>query len=275
VAPPESPLALPGRADYAGFQYTADGITHAVYWKGAGPGVVVLHELPGLAEATLALCDRIVDAGFFVAVPHLFGSPLKESKPRSTYNYVRLCISSEFARLKANVSAPITTWLRALTRDVAVWCDHPKVGAIGMCLTGGFVIPMMLERGVSVAVTSQPAIPLTPRKASTNHSRRALNVASADVAESAKRATQDGKVLLGFRFSDDWKCPAERFSRLKESFGDQFHRHDIPTPDPRWGLTRNAHSVLTYECPPDASASHPSEEAIRLVIAFLARLKTP
>ena len=55
--------------------FSAAGLTHDVYTRGAGPGVVLLPEIPGMTPAVMALADHLVEAGFTVAVPSLFGEP--------------------------------------------------------------------------------------------------------------------------------------------------------------------------------------------------------
>ena len=54
--------------------FTAAGFTYDVYRKGEGPGVVLIPEMPGLHPGVLALGNHLVDNGFTVAAPSLFGS---------------------------------------------------------------------------------------------------------------------------------------------------------------------------------------------------------
>jgi dienelactone hydrolase len=273
---PESPLRISGAKEYQGFSYRAAENEHAVYWRGNGPAVIILHELGGLAHPTFVLADRVVDAGFRVAIPHLFGTPMDDSTGAQFRNYARLCISAEFARLAANVTAPITVWLRCLATDLARWCEWPKVGAIGMCLTGGFVLPMIIEDSVTIAVTSQPAIPIRPRQLSNSRMRAQLNVSSEDIRKAANQAEARNKQVVGFRFSEDWICPMERFARLRDEFGTRFFPNVYDTPAPEWGLTTKAHSVLTYSAPEGpANTNHPSHRAIREVLRVLEALREP
>jgi len=55
--------------------FTAAGYTHDVYRKGEGPGVVLIPEMPGIHPGVLALGNHLVDNGFTVACPSLFGTP--------------------------------------------------------------------------------------------------------------------------------------------------------------------------------------------------------
>ena len=55
--------------------FAAAGYTYDVYRKGEGPGVVLIPEMPGLHPGVLALGNHLVDNGFTVASPSLFGTP--------------------------------------------------------------------------------------------------------------------------------------------------------------------------------------------------------
>jgi dienelactone hydrolase len=93
-------------------------------------------------------------------MPHLFGTP---SKPM-TMGYAlgqiaRACISSEFYVLAKKQSSPVTEWLRALCRSVHEQCGGAGVGALGMCLTGGFALALMVDESVMAPVLSQPSLP--------------------------------------------------------------------------------------------------------------------
>ena len=53
--------------------FSAAGFTHDTYRKGSGPGVVVVHEIPGITPAVMKFADEVVDAGFTVVMPLLIG----------------------------------------------------------------------------------------------------------------------------------------------------------------------------------------------------------
>jgi dienelactone hydrolase len=59
--------------------HTVDGITHPTYRKGRGPGVIVIHEVPGITPAVLEFAEEVVARGFTVVMPSLFGRPGAES----------------------------------------------------------------------------------------------------------------------------------------------------------------------------------------------------
>ena len=67
-------------ADLSGWSvapFTGAGYTHDVYRKGEGPGVVLIPEIPGIHPGVLGLGNHLVDNGFTVAMPSLFGEPGK------------------------------------------------------------------------------------------------------------------------------------------------------------------------------------------------------
>ena len=230
-----------------------------------------MHELPGLARQTVSLADRLVLAGYRVFLPHLFGRPMWDHETlASGINLTTLCISAEFARLAANETAPVTLWLRALARDISAWCNDGKIGAIGMCLSGGFIIPLILEREIGAPVTSQPAVPILAPFGTSADDRAALGVAPGDLAAAAARARRDRLTVLGFRFKADRKCPHDRFAHLSAAFGEQFEPHEFDSEDSRWQLGAHPHSVLTYERPDqNDDDDHPSHQALRRLLSFL------
>jgi dienelactone hydrolase len=54
---------------------THEGRTYEVYRAGSGPAVIVIHEMPGLHPGVTAFGQRLVDAGYRVYMPSLFGRP--------------------------------------------------------------------------------------------------------------------------------------------------------------------------------------------------------
>jgi dienelactone hydrolase len=258
------------------FDFSYASIAKTVYWKApegssiVGKPVLVMHELPGLTEFATRFAQRLVDAGFTVYLPLLFGEPLK----RDVWGYSRqLCISQEFARLQAGVSAPITNWLQALARDLSSRHQGARVGAIGMCLTGGFVIPLILEPVVTAPVASQPSVPYSVIYWLTGLGRgpwmRQLNISDADLSAAAQRAQAESLTLLAFRFKDDRICTAGKLERLGEAFGDRLEAYQFDTP--KGFRLMPPHAVLTeeYDKAEHAGPTHPTRLATARVIAFL------
>jgi len=95
---------------YDEFVFSNSGIAHPVYRRGSGPGVVVIHELPGMSAACIGLADEIASHGFSVYLPLLFGKP----GDWNTMKYLaHVCISREFHLLANCGSSPVVDWLRA------------------------------------------------------------------------------------------------------------------------------------------------------------------
>ena len=90
------------------------GRTHEVYLAGAGPAVIVVHEMPGLHPGVTAFGQRLVDAGYRVYLPSLFGRPGAPFNGGETARSMwQVCVSREFVLL-ADRTPPVVTWLRAL-----------------------------------------------------------------------------------------------------------------------------------------------------------------
>ncbi len=246
-----------------------DGIERVVYRRGEGPGVVVMHEIPGITPEVARFARIVADEGFRVYLPHLFGTP---NRPLSNGyllgQMARACVSREFSVLAQRASSPITDWLRALCRHAHAACGGPGVGAIGMCLTGNFALALMVDESVMAPVLSQPSLPF-PVTAS---HRRALHLSDDDLARVRTRVA-GGCPVLGLRFTGDPLVPAERFERLREELGEGFDAVEIDSgPGNPHGLTRAAHSVVTTELVDEAG--HPTREALDRVLGlFRARLK--
>jgi len=60
-------------SDFTVDTFTHDGSTKTVYRAGEGPGVLFMHEVPGITPTNAAFARRLVDAGFTVAMPDLLG----------------------------------------------------------------------------------------------------------------------------------------------------------------------------------------------------------
>src|SRR5947209_19921344 len=88
--------------------FTHDGKTKTVYRAGTGPGVVVMSEMPGITPSVAAFGQRVVDAGFTVAMPSLFGTDGRPpSAPYILESMTRGCISREFTNWATNRTSPV------------------------------------------------------------------------------------------------------------------------------------------------------------------------
>jgi dienelactone hydrolase len=243
--------------------YTHQGRTHPVYRAGTGPAVIVIHEIPGIHPGVVAFAQRLIAAGYRVYLPSLFGRPGQPANTRALVGSIpRVCVSREFVIL-ADRTSPVVTWLRALAAKAHRECGGPGVGAIGMCLTGGFALAMAVEPAVLAPVVSQPGLPapLTAAK------RAAVGLDPADLAQ-VKARTHQGLCVLGLRFSADRGCPAARFATLRRELGDAFEAIEVDSsPGNPYGIPTRAHAVLTVDLV-DAPG-HPTGAALDRVLEFL------
>src|SRR5262245_45481247 len=169
--------------DIEGFEtteFTHDGKTRTVYRAGSGPGVIVISEMPGITPNVIAFAQRVVDAGFTVALPHLFGDTGRgPSVAHVAKSITHGCVSREFAHWSLNKTSPIIDWLRALGHDLRERAGGNGIGAIGMCFTGGFALAMAVDENMQAPVLSQPSLPFAFGKARS----RALGLSDADLAK--------------------------------------------------------------------------------------------
>jgi dienelactone hydrolase len=253
-------------AALAGFDqapFTHQGRSHPVYRAGTGPAVIVIHEIPGIHPGTLSFAGRLLERGYTVYLPSLFGRP---GQPASTGAVVRsilqVCITREFAIL-ADRTSPVVGWLRALAATAYRECGGPGVGAIGMCLTGGFALAMAVEPAVWAPVASQPGLPAPVTAAK----RAAVGLDPADLT-AIKARTHQGLCALGLRFSADRGCPAQRFQRLRRELGAAFEGIEVDSsPGNPYGIPTRAHAVLTVDLVD--TPGHPTRAALDRVLAFL------
>src|SRR5262245_1572819 len=244
--------------------FTADGETRRVYSGGTGPAVIVIHEMPGLHPGVVEFARRVVDRGYHVRMPSLFGTP---GKPMS-FGYVLKsmtsgCISRDFTTWALDRTSPITTWLRALAADAHEACGGPGVGAVGMCFTGGFALGMVLDERMLAPVLSQPSMPFPIGK----KRKAAVGISDADLAVVERRAREDGACVLGLRFSEDWVVPPARFDTLRRALGDRFLAVEIDSSkgNPH-GFSRSAHSVLAKDFVDEPG--NPTHDALERVLTF-------
>jgi len=242
--------------------FSHGGATRTVYRAGSGPGIVVMSEMPGITPNVAAFSRRLVDAGFTVAMPDMFGETGREpSVPYVLKSLTQACVSREFSNWALNRTSPIIDWLRALARDLHEQCGGPGVGAIGMCFTGGFALAMAVDDTMLAPVLSQPSLPFAGGKAR----KRALGLSDADLATVAAR---EELCVLAMRFTGDPAVPAQRFQHLREVFGDRLIAIEIENRKGRnpYNFPRAAHSVVTEHLVDEPG--NPTREALDQVLAF-------
>jgi dienelactone hydrolase len=259
-------------ADLSGWSaapFTGGGYTHDVYRKGAGPGVVLIPEIPGIHPGVLGLGNHLVDNGFTVAIPSLFGQPGKPKTAFAIATIARACVAREFAAFALNKQRPVSMFLRALARDLNASTPGKGVGVIGQCFTGGFALAAAVDDSVLAPVLSQPSVPIPLTAAH----RRDPGLSESELTTVADRCANDGLCAMGLRFSADKMAPGERFTVLKERLGDAFEVIEIDSgPGNEGGFGKLAHSVLTDEVREvEGQAAY---EARKRVVEFLTQRLT-
>ena len=251
--------------------FTAEGMTHDVFRMGSGPAVIVIHEVPGVTPEVADFGRRVAAIGCTAILPSLFGTPGKAvSVPYVIQSLAHGCVSKEFATWATGKTSPATIWLRALARSAHAECGGPGVGAVGMCMTGGFALAMSVDPTVVAPVLSQPSLPFALSK----RHKADVGVTADDLATVVKRTKDDGLCMIGLRFTGDKLVPVERFETLRRALGNAFIAVEIDSsPGNPHGFKKSAHSVLTEELRDEPG--HPTNDALQLVLDhFRTRLLT-
>jgi dienelactone hydrolase len=222
--------------------FEADGKRRDIYRAGTGPAVIVISEIPGITPQVAEFGRKVVAAGCTAIMPSLFGDPGRPASGAYLFKSIGpACISREFTAFALKKTSPITAWLRKLAAAEFERCGGPGVGVVGMCLTGGFALAMMVDDFVLAPVLSQPSLPFPISK----KFKADIGISDADLARVKERAAE-GTCLLGLRFTNDPFCFEERFATLKRELGDAFIAVEIDSaPGNPHGHPKAAHSVLT------------------------------
>ena len=222
--------------DWKQGSFTSEGVTHDVFRRGSGPGVIVVHEIPGITPRVLEFAEEVVSRGFTVAMPLLVGGVGRP--PSGGYiarSMGKVCVSREFTAMATGTRSPVVDWLRALAKDLHGEVGGPGIGAVGMCFSGGFALGMMLDDVMVAPVLSQPSLPFAiGGKRSAD-----LGLSAADLDVVRKRA-EAGCQVLGLRYTGD-KLVGSRFDSLRTLLGDAFVAVEFES------TTKSDHSVLTEQ----------------------------
>ncbi|MEL6825302.1 MAG: alpha/beta fold hydrolase [Pseudomonadota bacterium] len=249
----------------AHFSFESADISHTVFERGDGPGLILMHELPGMTDEFWRLANWL-SAHFTVYAPDLFGRSSTPTPADPGQNFFRACISREIHLFANDDPGPITQWLRALSKQLHDRINGPGIGVIGMCMTGNFALTLALDPWVTAPVTSQPGLP-----ASTPFRNRdgGLQMRTDEKTRFAER----GIDAMGLRFEGDALCKAARFDAIRDLVGpDRFDEHVIAdvhrNPD---GPLKHAHAVLTADLI-DAEDSVTKQKLIEVIKFLKARI---
>jgi len=218
-------------AQLAGFArdpFDDGSIAHDVFRRGEGPAVLVLHEVPGINDATLAVAERIRCAGFTIVLPDMLPPPFAPGGARLLVgNMVRVCVAREFWALALGYDRPLTRWLQALAIREHGLAGGPGIGVVGMCLTGGFALAAATREPVSVAIASEPAVPFRLRPGAS----RDLGMSEGEVQLLVDRVASGELCVRAFRYDGDLMTPPARLARIKELLGSDVVIEPIPGKD--------------------------------------------
>jgi len=253
-------------ADFDRIVHTHGGSTKSVYRQGTGPAVIVIAEIPGITPKVADFSRILVEAGYSVWMPSLFGTDGADITVGALARVVpKVCVSKEFSAFAVDRTAPVTVWLRSLAARAFEECGGPGVGAIGMCFTGGFALGMMVDDIMVAPAMSQPSLPIGV----TSRARASLPL-SPDDRERVRQRALDGVCVLGMRFTGDAMSPGARFDSLRELLGDSFIGIEIDSsPGNAAGFGRTAHSVVTEELVRD-DPTNPTALALERLLEFFA-----
>ena len=111
------------------------GTAHGYLAGSEGPGVIVIQEWWGLTDHIAAIADRLAAEGFVALAPDLYGG-------KTTHD------ADEAGNLL--MSLPVDEAARDLAGAVDFLLERSsgsKVGAIGFCMGGGFVLRLAAQQG--------------------------------------------------------------------------------------------------------------------------------
>lgn len=113
----------------------------AVPASGKGPGVIVIQEWWGLTDHIAEVADKLAAEGFVALAPDLYGG--KTAHDADTAGSLMMSLPVEQAALDLAGSVDFLLGHEAVT--------SARIGAIGFCMGGGFVLSLAAQQGERVA----------------------------------------------------------------------------------------------------------------------------
>lgn len=225
-------------------------VTHDIYKQGNGSKLLILiQELPGIGQETLALADHFVSKNYTVVLPHLFGKIGKTSVVINTFKV--FCMRKEFRVFAKNESSPIVDFLSDLCTATKEKYQVQGVAVIGMCLTGNFAISLMANDAVLAGFASQPSLPFGKQQS--------IHMSPNEITAVKNKLDQVGPMHCA-RIQGDKICTAKRFDVYRKMFNTDKERiilHELPG---------EGHSILTLDFVNEDG--HPTKKALTDVITY-------
>jgi dienelactone hydrolase len=139
---------------------------------------------------------------------------------------------------------PCTLW-SVYESLVAIPAHHPdsKIGVIGLCLTGTWLLTLARYSQVYALAICQPAVPIWFK---TDHRRRALGLAPEGLAPGVQRIQAERIPVIAFRFQKDSLSTDERLESIRTLLGPNvpYVKDTICSNEYPRELPANAHSVF-------------------------------
>lgn len=240
--------------DLTGFDrgtFAHNGVSRRILRRGTGPAVIVMAEIPGITPKVLRFAERVAAIGCTAVLPVLFGEPGRDADPATAgrlksglytaSSMGKVCVSREFTVLARGKSSRVVTWLRALAAYEHERCGGPGVGAVGMCLTGGFALAMAADKRLLAPVLSQPSLPLAVTKSRAG----GIDISAEELAAVRGRCESEDLRVLGLRFCGDRLVPGDRFAFLRRELGEAFTAVELDDSAANPAAVLPPHSVLT------------------------------
>ena len=168
------------------------------------PAILLLHELFGVLDVYREDAQDLADRGYLVYVPNLFSG--------GAGKYCIHAMVSKAGRINAadsDVNQEIHVLLDALKADPR---SNGRLGMLGQCLTGGYVIQMAKREDMLAPVVY-------------HHS---LGIQGAGVPK--KESLDDIRILQGHWSTVDPFCPATKRNKLINQLGDRVEAYTYNMP---------------------------------------------
>ncbi len=168
------------------------------------PAILLLHELFGILDVYREDAQDLADRGYLVYVPNLFSG--------GAVKYCIRAMVSKAGRINAadsEVNQEIHVLLDALKADPR---SNGRLGMLGQCLTGGYVIQMAKREDMLAPVVY-------------HHS---LGIQGAGVPN--KDSLDEVRILQGHWSTVDPFCPATKRNKLIQQLGDRVEAYTYNMP---------------------------------------------
>ena len=168
------------------------------------PAILLLHELFGILDVYREDAQDLADRGYLVYVPNLFSG--------GAVKYCIRAMVSKAGRINAadsEVNQEIHVLLNALKADPR---SNGRLGMLGQCLTGGYVIQMAKREDMLAPVVY-------------HHS---LGIQGAGVPK--KESLDEVRILQGHWSNVDPFCPATKRNKLIQKLGDRVEAYTYNMP---------------------------------------------